>query len=188
MSIRLIWIFCLIAVGAGLTLSFLNKRESHVETGSTSTTTNTPTVSFENIDMVINSPAGLPQYELSSPKYQLYHDQQRSEFYSPDIVIYNNNGSKIFATSEKGTTQDENNVITLMGNVEINQPSSADESESLSIFTEKLTVSQSNQQVTTELPVTATRGSQKVTAVGMTLNLNDRIVHLHSKVKGQYIP
>ncbi len=188
MSFRLVWIFGLIVVGAGLTLSFLNQREGIAETANPPVSSNTPTVSFENINMIINSPAGLPQYELSSPKYWLYHDQQRSEFDSPDIVIYNENGSKIFATSEKGTTQDENDVITLIGDVKINQPSSDAQPEPLSIRTEKLTVSQKNQQVTTELPVTATRGSQKVTAVGMTLNLNDKVVHLHSKVKGRYNP
>ena len=188
MPYRLIWIFCLIAVGAGLTLSFLSQRETKVETATPPTSNNAPTVSFENIEMIINSPDGHPQYELSSPKYWLYNQQQRSEFVSPDIVIYNENGSKLYATSKKGTTHDENDVITLIGNVKIRQPSSNAESEPLSIYTERLTVSQKNQQVTTDLSVAATYGSQKVTAVGMTLNLNDKVVHLHSNVKAQYNP
>ncbi len=188
MPFRLIWIFCLIAAGAGLTLSFLNQRDTKLETATPPTLNKAPTVSFENIEMIINSPDGHPQYELSSPKYWLYHQQQRSEFVSPDIVIYNENGSKIYATSEMGTAHDENDVITLIGNVKIKQPSSKAEPEPLSIHTEKLTVSQKKQQVTTDLPVTATYGSQKVTAVGMTLNLNNKVVHLHSNVKGRYNP
>lgn len=188
MSFRLVWIFCLIAAGAGLTLSFLNQREKNVETATPLTSHNIPTVSFESIEMIINSPTGLPQYELSSPKYWLYHQQQRSEFDSPDIIIYNENGSKIFASSEKGTTHNENDVITLIGDVKIEQPSSNAEPEPLNIYTEKLTVSQKKQQVTTNLPVTAIRGSQKVTAVGMTLNLDDKVVRFHSNVKGLYNP
>ena len=188
MSYRLVWIFCLIVVSAAVTLSFLNQRSSHVETITPSSANNTPTVSFENIDMVINSPDGMPQYKLSAPKYWLYHQEQRSEFDSPNIVIYNENGSKIYATSAKGQTHDENNVITLIGDVKIEQPSTATEPYPLNIFTDKLTVSQKQQQVTTDLPVTATRGSQKVTALGMTLNLNNKILHLHSNVKGQYDP
>lgn len=188
MSYRLVWIFCLIVVGAALTLSFLSQRDSYTETASPSASNNTPTVSFDNIKMIINSPTGQPQYELSAPKYWLYHDQQRSEFTSPDIVIYNENGSKIYATSEKGQTHDENDVITLIGDVKIEQPSTNAEPVPLSIYTEKLTVSQKKQQVTTDLAVTATRGSQQVTALGMTMNLNDKVLHLHNNVKGQYNP
>lgn len=188
MSYRLVWIFCLIIVGAALTLSFLNQRSSHTEKPVDTASNNTPTVSFENIDMVINSPNGQPQYKLSAPKYWLYHKEQRSEFDSPDIVIYNENGSKIFASSEKGETRDENDVITLIGDVKIKQPSTEAEPNSLSISTDRLTVSQKKQQITTDLPVTATRDSQTITAVGMTLNLNDKILHLHNNVKGQYAP
>lgn len=188
MSYRLVWIFCLIVVGAALTLTFLNQRSSHTEKPKGAASNNTPTVSFENIDMVINSPSGQPQYKLTAPKYWLYQNEQRSEFDSPDIVIFNENGSKIFASSEKGETRDENDVITLMGNVNIKQPGTETEPGSLSIHSERLTVSQITQQVTTDLPVTATRDSQKVTAIGMTLNLNDKILHLHSNVKGQYAP
>lgn len=188
MPYRLVWIFCLIVVGAALTLSFLNQRHSHIEKPQISANNNTPSVNFENIDMIINSPTGQPQYKVAAPKYWLYDKEQRSEFDSPDIIIFNENGSKIFASAEKGETQDENDVITLIGNVKINQPGSEAEPSSLSISTDRLTVSQKKQQVTTDLPVTATRDTQKITAVGMTLNLSDKTLYLHSNVKGQYVP
>jgi len=138
--------------------------------------------------MVINSPTGQPQYELSAPKYWLYHQEQRSEFDSPDIVIYNENGSKIYATSERGETYDENDVITLIGDVKIKQPGTEAEPDPLNIYTEKLSVSQKKQQVTSDQEVTATRGAEEVTALGMTLNLDDKILHLHQDVKGRYNP
>jgi len=188
MSLRLVWIFCLIAVGAAGTLSFMEQRNIYSETSSSETTSNTPNVSFENIEMTINSSAGLPQYELSAPKYWHYNLEQRSEFESPDIVIHNENGSKIYATSEKGETHDESEVITLIGDVKIKQPSIDTELEPLNIFTEKLTVSQKTQLVTTDLPIIAVRGSEKVTANGMTLHLNDEILHLHSNVRARYNP
>lgn len=188
MSLRLIWIFCLIAAGAALTLSFMDQRNNHTEASSPTATSNTPSVSFENIEMIVNSDAGQPKYELSAPKYWLYNQEQRSEFESPDIVIHNENGTKLYATSNKGETRDDNDVITLMGDVKIKQPSTEIEPESLNIFTEKLTVSQKTQLVTTDLPVIAIRGSEKVTAQGMTLHLNDEILHLHNDVKAQYNP
>ena len=187
MSFRLIWIFCLIVVGGVLTLYFFNQRESYLD-APIAATDNKPTVSFENINMVINSPQGQPQYKLAAPVYWLYHHEGKSKFDSPNIILYNSKGSEIYATSEKGETYNENDVITLIGNVEIKQAATDDEPYPLNIFTDKLTVSQSQQQVTTELPVTATRGSQKITAVGMTLNLNNKILHLHNQVKGRYDP
>ena len=187
MSFRLIWIFCLIVVGGMLTLTFFNQRERTLETTKT-IETDKPSVSFENIDMIINAPNGQPQYRLAAPKYWLYHEQQTSEFESPNIVIYNENGSKIFATSEKGYTQNDNDVITLIGDVEVKQPASTKEPYPLNISTDELTVLQKQQQVTTDKPVTATRGSQKITAKGMTLNLSNKVLQLHKDVKGRYDP
>jgi len=187
MSFRILWIFCLIVVGAVLTLSFLNQRENYIEPN-TAAASNKPTVSFENINMTINTPAGQPQYKLSAPKYWLYHQEQRSEFISPDIIIYNKQGSEIYATSSKGETYNDNDVITLIGNVKITQAATEDEPNPLTISTDKLSVSQSRQQVTTDSPVTATRGSQQITALGMTLNLNNKILQLHDNVRGRYDP
>ena len=53
MSFKLLWIFCLIIVGGVLTLSFLNQRVSHIDTHISKLSDNTPTVSFDNIEMII---------------------------------------------------------------------------------------------------------------------------------------
>jgi len=166
----------------------MNQRHSYTEITTSTNTNNNPSISFENIDMIINSPTGTPQYELSSPKYWLFQQEQRSEFDSPDIVIYKQNGSKIYATSEKGETYNENDVLTLIGDVKITQPKTETELESLNIYTDKLTISQTKQEATTDLPVTAIRGAEKITAVGMTLDLNDEILYLHQNVKAHYNP
>ena len=187
MPYRIIWIFCLIFVGGILTLSFLNKREN-TAISPVASNDDKPSVSFKNIDMIINSPTGQPQYKLASPKYWLYEQEQKSEFDSPNIEIYNKDGSVIYATSKKGETYNENDVITLIGDVEITQPATNEDPNPLNIFTDKISVSQSAQQVTTDLPVTASRGSQKITALGMTLNLNTKILQLHSNVKARHDP
>ena len=119
MLLRLLWLCCLIIVGASATLWFLNQRPEHTEL-STTTTSNTPSVSFNDIEMIINSTDGNPQYKLYAPKYWLYDDEKRSEFESPDIEIYRKNGSKVFATSLKGKTHDDNKIITLIGDVKSN--------------------------------------------------------------------
>ncbi len=185
MLLRLVWLCCLIIVGATATLWFLNQRTSHIQVISAETS-NTPSVSFSDIDMIINSAEGNPQYKLSAPIYWLYHEEQRSEFELPNIVIYRNNGSKIFANALKGQTHDNNRVITLIGDVRINQPKTESEPYMLKIMTVELTVFPKKQRATTDSPVTAIRGPQMVTASGMTLDLTSQILHLHSNVKGRY--
>ena len=185
MLLRLVWLCCLIIVGATTTLWFINQRTSHIQVESAEIS-NTPSVSFSDIDMIINSAEGKPQYKLSAPLYWLYHEEQRSEFELPNIVIYRNNGNKIFANALKGQTHDDNNVITLIGDVKINQPKTESESYTLEILTDKLTVFPKDQRATTDAPVTAIRGPQMVTALGMTLDLNNQVLHLHNNVKGRY--
>jgi len=187
MLLRLVWIGCLIVVGAASTLWFLNQRASYTETTATAIT-DTPSVSFNDIEMIINSAEGVPQYKLSSPRYWLYHDEKRSEFELPDITIYRNNGSKIFAKALKGQTHGDNEVITLIGDVRIHQPKSKSVPHPLKIMTERLTVFLRQQRATTDSPVTVIHGSQMVTALGMTLDLDTQVLHLHNNVVGRYDP
>ncbi len=168
-----------------MTLWFLNQRTNLAE-DMTTAASNTPSVSFDNIEMTINSSEGVPQYKLSALKYWLY--QKYSELESPDIIIYRNDGSKIFAKALKGQTHDNNNVITLIDEVRINQPKSKNNPFLLRIMTDRLTVFPEKQRALTDAPVTAIRGSQKVTALGMTLDLNTDVLQLHSKVKSHYDP
>lgn len=187
MQLRLIWLFCLIIVGATATLWFLNQRTSHIETSET-VVTNTPSVSFNDIEIIINSADGKPQYKLFAPKYWVYDEENRSEFESPNIEIYRKNGNKVFAKSLKGNTQENNNIITLIGDVEIKQPKSHDDPYLLEVFTDELTIFTKQQRATTESSVLAKRGNQKIRAVGMTLDLDTQIVYLHNNVIGNYVP
>jgi len=191
MLLRLVWICCLIVVGAAATLWFLNQYATHTETTAATTSnvpSNTPSTKFSNIKMIINSAQGTPQYKLSSPEYWLYHEEQRAELTLPDITIYSDNGGKIFATALKGRTHDGNNIITLIDNVKINQPISENNPYFSKIITDRLTVFPESQRATTNSAVTAIRKSHIVKASGMTLDLNTQVLHLHGDVEGYYEP
>ena len=187
MLVRLGWICCLITVGAIAPLGFLNQREYRTEV-ITAEFSNTPSVSFNDVEMIVNSSQGNPEYKLSAPAYWLYHDERRSEFELPEILIYRSDGSKIFARALKGQAYDGNNTITLIGNVKVNQPKTGSGPYISKISTDRLTVFPEKQRVVTDSPVTAIRGSQIVTALGMTLDLDTQVLHLHSDVVGRYAP
>lgn len=189
MLLRLVWICCLIIVGAVMALLVSSKHTGENKFRQVSTQiSNAPTVSFSNVNMIINSPEGIPEYELSSPKYWLYHKEQRSEFLQPSITIYSKNSGTIHAKSLKGETFDDNNVITLLGNVIINQSKLSDDLEPINITTEMLTLYPDKQQAYTKSSVTATKGNQKLTASGMTIDMAKQTLYLHSNVVGRYDP
>ncbi len=191
MQLRLVWITCLIIISTAVALWMQNQRNNSIETEKQSNTNEEPaSVLFKDIEMTINTAAGTPQYKLSAPIYKHYHAEQRGEFKFPDIVIFPENGNLVFAQSEKGETRENNSVITLLGQVEIRQPHKEKEennnSYELEINTDKLVVFPKQQRATTDSKVSATRGPNTVTALGMTIDLEKEILHLHDEVQGHY--
>ena len=185
MRLRLVWISCLIIVGAVLALLVPKKHTTTVKQVITPVS-NAPTVSFSDVKMIINSPQGSPEYELFSPKYWLYHEEQRSKFLQPRIIIYSKKSGLIHAKSLEGETFDNNNIIMLLGDVEIDQENSEENNTPISIRTEKLTLYPEKQKAHTKSDVIAVRGKQKVTASGMTIDLDKQTLYLHSNVVGWY--
>ena len=188
MPFRLVWITCLIVLGAAIALWFLSQRSTDYTETTVSYMPDTPSLSFNEIEMTINSSAGNPQYKLTSPKYWLYQEEQRSEFELPDITIYRNDGRQIFASALVGQTHENNSIITLAGDVRINQPSAAAGSHALQVMTDKLTVFPETKRATTTSPVTTKRGARLIKAAGMTLELDQQILYLHSNVQAHYVP
>ena len=55
-------------------------------------------------------------------------------------------------------------------------------------MTEKLTVLPEKEEATTDLLITAVRGPEMITAIGMTLDFKEQILYLHNNVRGHYVP
>ena len=188
MQSRLVWIGCLIIVGTAVALWFLNQRDAPIEVSPPDISSDAPSVSFNDVKMLVNSPDGKPQYRLLASKYQLYDNEQRSEFDLPDITLYDNQGNRIYARALQGEAHNHTSVITLTGNVRINQAKPETGSHRLEIITDTLTVFPEKQRATTDSAITATRGSQRFSAQGMSLDLETEVLHLHSNVEGTYEP
>ncbi len=121
----------------------------------------TPSTIFKDVEVIVNSAKGTPQYILSAPAYWLYPEQRRTEFELPNITIHPDNGGKISATALRGQTHNDDDRLTLVGNVRINQAAVAEDPH---------------------------RYWFEVTADNMTLSLNTRVIHLHGNVEGYYAP
>ena len=187
MTQRLFWICCLIVVGAAATLWFLNQRPSYTET-STPKSTTTPSISFNDVVMVVNSDEGNPRFKFKAPKYWLYSNEQRSEFERPEISIFGKSGSNLYVNAIRGETFENNDVITLIGDVNVTQPKTKENPHNLKVMTEKLTVLPDKEEATTDFLITAIRGPEMITATGMRLDFKEQILYLHNDVKGHYVP
>ena len=188
MRSRLIWIGCLIILGAVAALWFLSQRDTPVEVNHTGPSPNTPSVSFDSVEMVINAPDGKPKYKVLAARYQLYETEKRSQFDLPNITLYDDEGSQIHAQALQGEAHDNSSVITLTGNVRINQAHPGNGSHPLVIATERLVVFPEKQRATTDSTITAMRGSEMFSAQGMSLDLKKEVLYLHSNVEGVYQP
>lgn len=188
MRSRLVWIGCLIILGSAAALWFLSQRDAPVEVSHADTAPDTPSVSFDGVEMVINAANGKPQYKLLAARYQLYETENRSQFDLPSITLYDNEGRQIHAQALQGETQDDSSVITLTGSVRINQAQPGNDSHPLVITTERLIVFPEKQRATTDSTIMATRGAEMFSAQGMSLDLKKEVLYLHSDVEGVYQP
>lgn len=188
MRSRPVWIGCLIILGAAAALWFLSQRDAPVEAGHAGTSSGTPSVSFDGVRMVINAADGKPRYKVLATRYQLYETEKRSQFDLPSITLYDNEGRQIHAQALQGETHDDSSVITLTGNVRINQAQPDDDLHPLVITTERLIVFPEKQRATTDSTITAMRGPEMFSARGMSLDLKKEVLYLHSEVKGVYQP
>ena len=188
MRSRLIWIGCLIILGAAAALWFLNQRDAPVGVSHTGTPPGTPSVSFDGVEMVINAADGKPRYKVLAARYQLHETEKRSRFDLPSITLYDNEGSQIHVQALQGEAHDDSSVITLTGDVRINQAQPDNGSHPLVISTERLVVFPEKQRATTDSTITAIRGSEMFSAQGMSLDLKEEVLYLHSNVEGVYQP
>ena len=147
-----------------MTLWLVSRQQVSYPEAASTTTPNAltaPSTSFSDIEIIVNSPKGTPQYKLSAPTYRLYPEQRRAEFELPNITVYPDNGGKISVTSLQGQTHDDNDRITLVGNVRINQLAAEDDPH---------------------------RHWFEITTDKMMLDLNTQVLYLYGNVEGHYEP
>lgn len=188
MQSRLVWIGCLIIVGAAVALWFLNQRDAPVKVSQLDTSSDAPSVRFTDVKMHINSQDGKPLYTLLAAEYRLYDDEQHSEFDLPDITFYDSEGNRIHALALQGEAHDYTSVIVLTGDVRIIRVKPDPDRHPLEITTDTLIVFPEEQRASTDAVIKATRGSQMFSSKGMSLDLKTKVLVLHSNVESIYEP
>jgi lipopolysaccharide export system protein LptC len=132
-------------------------------------------------------PAGVPVYTLAAKTLLRFPDDQTVHLDDPRLKQIGASGITTSVTSKHGTVSGQGDNIYFMDDVKVVRSPYKDRSE-LTLDTSYLQVTPELGLARTDRPVTIRDASTTVTAVGLELRNEDRIVSLLSQVKGQYSP
>jgi lipopolysaccharide export system protein LptC len=132
-------------------------------------------------------PTGRPIYTLAAKRLQRYPDDQTLRLDDPTFKQIGPEGITTAITSKYGTVSGSGDNVYFMDDVEVVRSPYKERSE-LTLDTTYLQVTPELGLARTDREVTIRDASATVTAVGLELRNEDRIVTLLSQVKGRYQP
>lgn len=128
---------------------------------------------------------GMLQTKFKSPKMLHYYTENKTEFESPDFLIYTKTTSPwhIFALHGQALSGIES--IKLWDNVRVHQDQGKTNHE-LNLQTSEMTLHPKTQTANTNQPVLLMQPGYQVSAVGVDLSLKEEKVDLISNAKGEF--
>lgn len=141
-----------------------------------------PDLTMEEFEVTTMGEDGTPLRRLSAAYMAHFTDTETKELKHPHLVVYREESEPWHVASERGWVSAENDVLMLLGKVDIWR-NSTDGMREVHIETEDLRVLPNDEYAETTLPVRfSTRGSL-TTGTGMRAFLGESRVQLVSKVK-----
>jgi lipopolysaccharide export system protein LptC len=132
-------------------------------------------------------PAGTPLYTLAAKELVRFPDDQTVRLNDPKFEQVSENGITTSITSKFGTVSGQGDNVYFIDDVKVVRSPYKDRSE-LTLDTSYLQVTPELGLARTDRPVVIHDASTTVTAVGLELRNEDRIISLLSRVKGEYFP
>lgn len=121
-----------------------------------------------------------------TPVLHHYINGDYSIFESPHFILHNKQGEWIIDAA-KGKSINQNEKVTLWGNVTMVQPATKT-SPMTTILTDHATIYPSKSYAKTDAYVTINRGHTVIEGLGATANLKSGIITLLSQTRGHYVP
>jgi lipopolysaccharide export system protein LptC len=146
-----------------------------------------PDFIIEGLSAVESGPAGRPRNILVATKLTHYPDDDSSHLTEPRLSRIEAGDPGLYVRSDRAVVSSNGTDIYFMGEVravQANPPPGGP----LSLSTNFLHVVPDKDYAETREPVTVTDARTTITAVGLELNAQTRILKLLSQVNGQYLP
>ena len=167
-----------LAVASSLWLSKVGEREEQA----TPFTDRAPDLTMEEFEVTTMGEDGNPIRRLSAAYLAHFTASDTKELTHPHLIVYRENGEPWNIASERGWISADNDVLMLLGKVDIWR-NYADGKREIHIETEDLRVFPDVQFAQTKLPVSISTPETYTRATGMRAYLDQGRVQLLSKVK-----
>lgn len=122
---------------------------------------------------------------LKSGKITHIKDKNTTNFANPNITTYTSKRTPWHIRAEQGMAKDGTETVYLWGNTVIEQYSKNNELET-TIKTNKVTWHTKSELITTNDKITLTRPEMRLTAQGMTVDLNNGVIKTQARSRGNY--
>lgn len=144
--------------------------------------TRTTDYTMTDFTMTVMSELGQPSRIIVGSKMAHYLDDDSTEITIPRVQFIEPEKETWLVSSEKGITQGKGEDILLLGNVIVTQK----DNPSIELRTEKLNLDTVNNTAYTDLAVSMKSPSGTTDSVGLHAALDDKMINLHSRVKGHF--
>jgi lipopolysaccharide export system protein LptC len=146
-----------------------------------------PDYIVEKLTGVRMGESGSISYSLSAAKLVHYPDDDSTLLTSPRFVSYGSSKAPVTVTSSEGVISSKGEHVYFQDDVRVTRAAHDGASELL-MRTDFLRVVPDQHLALTDRPVTLTDDANTVTAVGLEMNNETRVIKLLSNVRGMYDP
>jgi len=167
---------------AVVTLWLLSGEESEQQASLDSKLNKASDYAMTDFTLTVMDKEGNPSRIINGKEMAHYPEDDSTEILFPTAQFIEAEKNTWIITSNKGSTQGKGNDILLTGNVIITQK----EDSNVELRTEKLNLDTLHNTAYTDLAVSMKSPYGKSESVGLHASLEDKMINLHSRVKGRY--
>ncbi|HEX9180171.1 MAG TPA: LPS export ABC transporter periplasmic protein LptC [Burkholderiales bacterium] len=146
-----------------------------------------PDAVVENLTAVKSGPDGAPRQVLSASRMVHYPNDDSTHLTEPRFRRIDPAGPPITMRAERGVVSSNGEDVHLMGKVRVVREGPGPRG-AMTLDTETLHVIPDKDLAQTDAPVRVTDANTTLTAVGLELDAQNRVLLLKSQVKGNYVP
>jgi lipopolysaccharide export system protein LptC len=184
---RLTTLAPLILVGLLAALTFWLDRVAQPPQETRSSSRNDPDYIVEQLSATSMTENGQPKYSLSAARMTHYPDGDTTVLAAPRFISYGSARAPVTITAKEAVVSSKGDHVYFQDDVQVTRAAHGSHSE-LRVRTAFLHVIPDYNIARTDRTVTITDAAISVTAVGMDLNSETRMLKLHSQVRGTYDP
>jgi len=172
----------LLPILAVVSLWLLSGEDAEKTTSSDSELNKASDYAMTDFTMTVMDQNGNPSRIITGKEMAHYPEDDSTEITFPSAEFIEQGKNTWIITSNKSTTQGKGDDILLIGNVIITQKENPD----TELRTEKLNLDTLNNTAYTDLAVSMKSAYGNTESIGLHAALEDKMINLHSRVKGQY--